>query len=191
MVHALALAPHLSTDELEAAARSCEDGDLRTRIEAIRLVSMDWPLTEVGEALGRTRGWVRSLVKRFNEESLIGLEDRRQGNPGAELRLNDDDIEALKKALAGKAPDGGLWTGPKVRTWIAERTGKHAGLRLGWRYLKRLNYSLQQPQTQHGAANLEAQDAFKKRSNRSSTTSRVSSPKPVSKSGHKTKLVSD
>jgi transposase len=131
------------------------------------------------------------LVKRFNEESLIGLEDRRQGNPGAELRLNDDDIEALKKALAGKAPDGGLWTGPKVRTWIAERTGKHAGLRLGWRYLKRLNYSLQQPQTQHGAANLEAQDAFKKRSNRSSTTSRVSSPKPVSKSGHKTKLVSD
>jgi hypothetical protein len=80
---------------------------------------------------------------------------------------------------------------PSSRTWIAERTGKHAGLRLGWRYLKRLNYSLQQPQTQHGAANLEAQDAFKKRSNRSSTTSRVSSPKQVSKSGHKTKLVSD
>lgn len=191
MVHALALAPHLTTDELEAAARSCEDADLRTRIEAIRLVSMNWQLTDIGEALGRTRGWVRSLVKRFNEESLVGLEDRRQGNRGAELRLNDDDIDALKKALAGKAPDGGLWTGPKVRTWIAERTGKHAGQRLGWRYLKRLNYSLQQPQTQHGAANLEAQDAFKKKSSRSSTTSRASSPKRLSKSGRKTKLGSD
>jgi hypothetical protein len=78
-----------------------------------------------------------------------------------------------------------------VRTWIAERTGKPAGQRLGWRYLKRLNYSLQQPQTQHGAADLEAQDAFKKRSSRSSTTSRASSPKRPSKSGRKTKLVSD
>ncbi len=90
MVDALALAPHLTTDELEAAARSCEDADLRTRIEAIRLVSMNWQLTDIGEALGRTRGWVRSLVKRFNEESLVGLEDRRQGNRGAELRLNAD-----------------------------------------------------------------------------------------------------
>lgn len=186
----IALAPHLTTAELEAAARACVDADLRTRIEAIRLVSMGWDLTRVGEALDRTRGWVRELVKRFNEESLLGLEDRRQDNRGRELRLNDDDIAALKQALAGKAPDGGLWTGPKVRAWITERTGKPAGKRLGWRYLKRLNYSLQQPQTQHGSADIAAQEAFKKRSSRSSTTSGALSQRRSSKSGRKTKLAS-
>jgi len=190
MPNALALAPHLSTAELEEASRACVDADLRTRIDAVRLVSMGWELKRVGEALGRQRGWVRLQVERYNEESLLGLEDGRSKNPGRPPKLSDEDVAELKKALAGKAPDGGLWTGPKVRTWIAERTGT-AGKRIGWRYLTRLNYSLQQPQTQHGSADVDAQEAFKKKSGRSSRTSRPSSRKPSSRSGPRTKRASD
>jgi len=189
MPSALALAPHLSTAEIEEAARACVDANLRTRIDAIRLVSMGWEVNRVAEALGRRRGWVRVQIERYNAESLVGLEDGRISNRGRERKLNDDDIAELKKALAGKAPDGGLWTGPKVRTWIAERKGD-AGKRIGWRYLTNLNYSLQQPQTQHGSADVEAQAAFKKNSGRSSRTSRPSSPKPASRYGPKTKHAS-
>ena len=123
---------------------------------------MGWDLTRVGVALGRRRGWVREQLKRFNDESLAGLEDRRAENPGRTPSLNNGDVAELKKALADKAPDGGLWTGPKVRASITARKNKQAGKRSGFRYLKRLGYSLQQPQTQHGSANLEAQEAFNK-----------------------------
>lgn len=187
MANALALAPHLTTAELEAATRECDDPDLRERIDAIRLVSMGWPLVRVAEAFGRVRGWVRGQIKRYNEESLIGLEDQRRANRGAKALLSDEDAEALRKALAGKAPDGGLWTGPKVRTWISQRLGRPAGKRLGWRYLKRLNYSIQQPQTQHGSANVEDQAAYKKTLPRSSTSSASSSPRRLSRSGRKTR----
>jgi transposase len=187
MANALALAPHLTTAELEAAARECDDADLRERIDAIRLVSMGWPLVRVAEASGRVRAWVRHQIKRYNEESLVGLEDRRRANRGAKALLSDEDTEALKQALAGKAPDGGLWTGPKVRTWISARLGRPAGLRVGWRYLKRLNYSIQQPQTQHGSANIEDQVTYKKTSPQSSTSSASSSPGRPSRSGRKTR----
>ncbi len=193
MVHpnSLVLAPHLTTEELTVAARDCEDAETRTRIDAIRLVSMGWRLVRVGEALGRARGWVREQVKRYNDESLVGLDDRRRSNRGRAPYLDEEGVAELKAALAGKAPDGGLWTGPKVRTWIAARLGRRVGLRLGWRYLQRLGYSIQQPQTQHGSADPVAQGEFKKTSRRSSTssgrTSVASTPRPSSRSGRKTK----
>lgn len=188
---ALALAPHLTTAELSGAARACTDADVRLRIDAIRLISMGWSLVRVGEAVGRARGWVREQLKRYNDESLVGLDDRRWCNKGRTAYLDEDGVTALRAALAKKAPDGGLWTGPKVRAWIAARLGRPVGVRLGWRYLQRLGYSIQQPQTKHGAADPAAQETFKKTSRRSSTssarTSATSTPTPSSRSGRKTR----
>ncbi len=41
-------------------------------------------------------------------------------------------------ALQGPAPDGGIWTGPKVAQWIAAKTGKRIYRQRGWEYLRRL-----------------------------------------------------
>lgn len=162
------LVRHLTTEELAAAARGCDDAELRARLDAIRLVSMDWPLTQVGAALGRLRGWVRDQVKRFNIAGVDGLIDRRHHNRGAAAKLSEADVVALKEALRHPASDGGLWNGRKVRVWIAARLGDKVGKRIGWRYLRRLGFTIQRPQTRHAKANLEQQEAFKKRSDRSS-----------------------
>lgn len=187
MAKRIALVPHLTTDQLAAAARECDDADERTRIEAIRLVSMEWDFVRVGEALGRVRAWVRTLVKRFNEDGLAGLKDRRVSNAGREPLLDEEGMAALRVALTGPSPDGGLWSGPKVRAWISARLGKSVGKRAGWRALQRAEFSLQRPQTRHASADVEAQEAFKKRSGRSSRRSKPSSPRRPSKSGRKTR----
>ena len=187
MAPRIALVPHLTTEQLAAAARKCDDADQRTRIEAIRLVSMGWEVVRVGEALGRVRAWVRTLVKRFNVAGLAGLNDRRASNAGRAPLLGEDDMAALRVALTGPSPDGGLWSGPKVRLWMAQRLGNPVGKRAGWRALRRADYSLQRPQTRHASADIEVQEAFKKKSSRSSKTSSRSSPKRRSKSGRKTR----
>ena len=180
------LIPHLTTDELTDAARECSDANVRTRLEAIRLVSKGWSNVAVGDALGYKRGWVRTLVKRFNESGIEGLQDRRADN-GRDLKLDAASLEILKASLAGPSPDGGLWNGSKVRRFIAARVGEPVGKRIGWKYLVRLDFSLQRPQTRHASADLEKQDAFKKRSAPSSQPFKRLSPKLASKSGRKTK----
>ena len=62
------LKPHLSFCELESAARSVDDADVRSAIEAIRLVAKGWSFVAVDDAIGRTRGWGRDKLKRFHAE---------------------------------------------------------------------------------------------------------------------------
>ena len=176
------LVRHLTTEELAAAARGCDDADLRARFDAIRLVSMGWPLTQVAAALGRLRGWVRDQVKRFNLAGVDGLTDRRHHNRGAAAKLSEADVAALREALRHPSSDGGLWNGRKVRVWIAARLNADVGKRIGWRYLRRLGFTIQRPQTRHAKANVEQQEDFKKNSGRSWTTSSGLSPKPRKRS---------
>lgn len=70
----------------------------------------------------------------------------------------------LAEALEGPAPDGGLWTGPKVAEWIEQRTGEGTHPQRGWVYLKRLGYSLKRPRPRHHEADQEEQESFKKTS---------------------------
>ncbi|HEY0170080.1 MAG TPA: winged helix-turn-helix domain-containing protein, partial [Pyrinomonadaceae bacterium] len=69
----------------------------------------------------------------------------------------------LDKALRSEAPDGGLWTGPKVAAWITERSGRAVHVTTGWRTLKRLGFSLQMPRPANRRRASEAeQTEFKK-----------------------------
>ena len=69
----------------------------------------------------------------------------------------------LDQALRAAAPDGGLWTGPKVAVWIAEQTGQRVHQTMGWRALQRLGFSLQTPRPANKRrASAEEQAEFKK-----------------------------
>lgn len=48
----------------------------------------------------------------------------------------------LDKALRTLAPDGGLWTAPKVAAWIADKTGQEVPQPTARRAMRRLGFSL-------------------------------------------------
>jgi transposase len=166
----LELVNHHSSAELEAAYRKCKDAKEKTRRQAIWLYSNKASPSEVGKVVGYSPNWVYKLVVRYNALGLMGLVDRHQENPGGDKRaiLNEQERQELLQAMQGKAPDGGLWTAPKVAAWVKEKTNKTLKGTTPWRYLRGLGFTLQVPRPSHTqAATPEEQTAFKKKFTRS------------------------
>jgi transposase len=68
------------------------------------------------------------------------------------------------EALQGPPPDGGLWTGPKLRDWVERELGKRLSLYPIYRLLHEMGFALRVPRPRHRKADGEAQEAFKKTS---------------------------
>jgi transposase len=123
---------------------------------------------EVSEVTGYSPGWVRKIARRYNEWGVDALGDRRHSNPGAKERaLLDEDGEAeLLEALQGAPPasvGGGMWSGPKVARWIAQRNGlEKVHAQRGFEYLRRARYSPQVPRPANVRAEASEKEAFKK-----------------------------
>jgi hypothetical protein len=51
-----------------------------------------------------------------------------RASPSQEQLLSSSSLPALRHALAqaiaGPAPDGGVWTGPRLAAWMAERLSR-------------------------------------------------------------------
>jgi transposase len=60
---------------------------------------------------------------RYNTDGPAGVKDRRHDHPGAPRLLSGAQQEELRQRLAGRADDGGLWTGPKVAAWMSAQLG--------------------------------------------------------------------
>ena len=161
MSRRLSVAPHLDPNELHRRARAAPAAD-RVRWLAVRLVAEGRPATAVGPLVGFSPEWVRALARRYNAGGPAALADGRRRNPGARPLLDGEGRAALRAAVAGPAPDGGLWTGPKAAAWIAARTGKAVHPKRGGVWLRRLDLSLRRPRPRHGSADPAAQEAFKK-----------------------------
>jgi hypothetical protein len=69
--------------------------------------------------------------------------------PGAPCLLTSEQQQELDHALDQPPADGGLWSGPKVAAWMAERLGRPVDPRRGWDYLQRLGRSTRVPRPQH------------------------------------------
>ena len=79
--------------------------------------------------------------------------------------MNAQAASELDAVLRAAAPDGGLWTAPKVARWIAERTGQSVHETTAWRAMRRLGFTLQVPRPRHRrSASAAEQAAFKKSS---------------------------
>ncbi len=119
------------------------------------------------EVTGYSPGWVRKIARRYNERGVEGLGDRRHSNPGAKERaLLDEAGEAqlLEALQQGPPPGGGMWSGPKVARWIAQRRGlEKVHVQRGFEYLRKVRYSPQvpRPSNAQGADDSE-REAFKK-----------------------------
>ncbi len=156
------LPPHLPVAELERRYRAATDPVARSHYQIIWLLSSGNPTAEVARLTGYSEDWVLKLAKRYRQDGPAGLGDRRHGNPGAPVLLDAAGQAALGAALAGPAPDGGLWTGRHVAGWLSTYLGRAVSPQRGWEYLRRLGFTPQQPRPTATQADSAVQAAFKK-----------------------------
>lgn len=164
MVRRIELKAHLTTEELKRRYLTCQKAQEKTRGRALYLISKGVRAAEAARRVGRSSGWITQLVSRFNQQGSDSIPrqtgERTAGRPA---KLSTSLATELDKALRSLAPDGGLWTGPKVAAWIAQKSGHEVHHSTAWRALKRLGFSLQTPRPANKRrASLEEQAEFKK-----------------------------
>lgn len=161
---ALALNAQHTPEELKAHYRACTCAVERRRIQAI------WWLTE-----GKSRDEVMRLsayapvsllgvIRRYNEQGLAGLTDRRHQNPGAPPLLNDEEMLVLAQNIRKDYAQGKAWNGRKVMKWVKEELDREIHEQRAYEYLAAISFTLQQPRPAHAKADATAQEIFKKSS---------------------------
>jgi transposase len=162
----LELSPHASTEELEHRYRKAKDPVQRSHHQIVWLLGEGRTTEEVCEVTGYSPGWVRKIARRYNELGVEGLGDRRHFNPGARERalLDEEGQAELREALCGPPPGGGMWSGPKVALWIAQRNGlEKVHVQRGFEYLRKVGMSPQVPRPSNAqGADAKEREAFKK-----------------------------
>ncbi len=148
--------------ELKAAYRTSTDAVERRRIQAVWLLAEGKSRDEVRSVTAYAVSSLVMIIERYNKAGLEGLEDKRHNNPGLTPLLSEAEQRALYEALQKPPEEGGLWSGKKVATWVAEHTGKAFHVQRSYEYLERLGFSLQHPRPRHRQADGAAQEDFKK-----------------------------
>ncbi len=153
---------HLCTDALEECYRKAKEGVAKSHWQIIWLLSRGKTTQEIADVTGYSARWVRTLVRRYNQQGPQALDDHRHENPGGKSILSEPQLSLLQAALDAPSPDDGLWTGPNVAVWIKQQTDREVHPQRGWEYLRPLRSSKRVLRPRHGKANQEEQEAFQK-----------------------------
>jgi transposase len=165
MSRRLPVHPHLSSQDLAHRARHAPDQVEARRWQLLVLVDDGHTAITAARLVGLKVGYARRVVRRYNTEGPASVRDRRkeQVPPPSRPLLSAEQQQELAAAIAGPAPGGGLWTGPQVARWIAQKTGRaQVRPQRGHDYLRRLGMSPQRPRPRHTEASEAAHEAFKK-----------------------------
>lgn len=163
MPEPIKLKPHLTTEQLYKRYRDCRHPQEKLRWRALYLISTGEQASQAARHVGRSSAWMTKLARRYNLNGPAAVPNQRGESIGRKARLSKQVALELDKALQGVAPDGGLWTAPKVVNWIKERTGEEVNKTTAWRWMLKLGFTLQVPRPRHRRkASLEEQEAFKK-----------------------------
>jgi transposase len=153
----------LELTELEQHYRQATDPVARSQWHIIWLLAQGQSTLQVVQNTGYSATWIGTIVQRYNTDVPEGIGDRRHTNPGAASLLSDQHLAELDTLLDGPAPDGGLWTGPKIAKWMADKLHRKVHVQCGWEVLQRLNYRSYVPRPQHAKADGAAQEEFQKK----------------------------
>lgn len=159
------LKPHLSEKELKNRYWRASNLVEARRWQLLWLISQKKTIKEASIVIGINYDYAREIVKSYNQqgpEAIGKKQPARKKRPNHAL-LNAEQLEELHLSLKGESPDKGIWTGPKVAQWIAQKTGREkVWQQRGWDYLKQCRYSPQKPRPQHQKGNKIEQESFKK-----------------------------
>ena len=120
------------------------------------------PTAAVAQSTGYAAHWIREVARRYREDGPTGLGDRRHTNPGQAPLLDTAQQEQLRQALAGPAPDGGVWTGRWVAHGMSQTWDRPIHLQRGWEWRGRLGFTPQRPRPRETRADPAAPAACKK-----------------------------
>jgi transposase len=165
MTRHLPLHPHLPTTELAQRARQAPTPVEARRWQLLALIADQLTVKHAARLVGLNYDYARRVVHRYNREGPTALRDRRceARAPGTRPLLTAEQQQELAAVIQTPAPGGGLWTGPDVARWIAQKTGREqVAPQRGHDYLRRVGMSPQRPRPRHTDADPAKQDAFKK-----------------------------
>src|SRR3954452_10846896 len=161
MAQHITVAPHLTIEELEQRYRGAMDPVARSQWQIVWLLAGGMPTAQVAQVTGYGVRWIQEIARRYRAgPEAIG--DRRHTNPGAAPLLDAALQAQLQTALAGPAPDRGIWTGRWVAHWMSERLGRPIHVQRGWEWMRRLGFTPQRPRPRETRADAAAQEEFKK-----------------------------
>lgn len=178
MAKRVTVTTELTAAELHERYRSTTDAIERTHWHILWLMKEGHTPNEIASMLGYTARWIRTIVGRYNREGEEAICDHRRTLPGAPCLLTIEQQKELDQALEQPPSDGGLWSGPKVASWMQERLGRPVDPRRGWDYLQRLGYSTRVPRPQHEQSDEAEQSTFKKNCPKNSPNCNKSIQKP-------------
>ena len=103
----------------------------------VRLIALSSTIKEAAAVVGINYDYARAIVKSYNQqgETAIHLKKQPPKKRPSHALLNTEQLEELRLSLKGESPDRGIWSGPKVALWIAQKIGrKQVGKQRGWEY---------------------------------------------------------
>lgn len=160
--------PRLSSEQLRERFHKCRDSKESRRWQLLWLVSFGYTVVDAASITGFSEDYARHVLLRYNKVGVRSVQKKliRSRKSGTPSLLSPEQRRLLGRLLKGRAPDGGLWTGPKVAAWMSRLLGRPVAPQRGWDYLKRLDYSLQATRPRHVDASSLLQARFKKNSAR-------------------------
>jgi transposase len=163
MPRRISLQSHLSTDELERRYRGTKEPVERSHWHMLWLLAQGQTATQVAANTGYSAYWIGQIARRYNEQGVEGMADRRRTAPHQSPTLLSAELLAeLRTVLSQPAPDGERWSGRTVAEWMAAQLGRAVRYQRGWEYLQRLKARQLVPRPRHIQADPDAQAAFKK-----------------------------
>jgi transposase len=153
----MSVVPHLPVEEVELRYRATSDARESRHWQVILLMMRGFGVAKTASITTLSCPWVRTLVRRYNEEGPEGLGDRRRDNPGVVSPLTAEVIADLHEVMAKPPPDGGVWSGPKAAKWFSERIGQPVDAKKAWRWLREQGYVLRRPRPRHKKTSKEDQ----------------------------------
>src|SRR5437588_6842791 len=120
MAGRIQLKPHLTTEELRTRYRLCQKPQEKVRWHALYLISKGAVAADAARRLGRASSWITNLARRYNRDGAAAVSRKQSTRPNHRALVDARLGKELDKALRCAAPDGGLWTAPKVAAWITD-----------------------------------------------------------------------
>jgi transposase len=152
---------HLPLCELKRLERVERDAERAKRLRIVILGAEGWTAPAVAMAVGLTRRICQRWVRRYNEDGLAGLNDRRGREP--RLPLSPEDQERVCQRLdAGPTAEDEVCSlrGKDVQRILAQEFHLLRSLAGVYHLLHRLGYSYLRPRPRHRKADPEKQAAF-------------------------------
>lgn len=138
--------------------RRQEDGEVRTRLHALWLLSRGWGMRQVAEIVGAHYRTVQRWVGWYQQGGVGEVCAHQGGGRGQPSWLTPEQ----EAAVAEEAAKGTFTTAADVRRWVVQQFGVTYQPKGIYGLLRRVRCRPKVPRPIHTKADLEAQEAWKK-----------------------------